>query len=331
MSDANQNFDPSLSPEEIKLRFFRDLADAERIKVFQVFGVLPRDFGEAIALGIQRQLYPHLLSAASLGAKNAAEDHAQSDVEKWVGIWRSAMQSILTVLQISVEDDVRDGPTAVRDRFCALEAELATLRERAGKATADAEEAEVEVIHLGKMIHALAAALEPFADIDGEGDMDFPDDTVVRATYGRTTDTSLKLGHFRTARRVWNEADKLIDEKADDEERAEKAEATRKCYECGSEMTACAQCNPDLQAAERSVHVHRERGTLYRLIGFGKMQTEHWRDPNLDEQYDSTSVDMREVAIYRSANDGSLWVRPREEFEDGRFVLASSMDAPDDA
>ena len=33
-------------------------------------------------------------------------------------------------------------------------------------------------------------------------------------------------------------------------ERAEKAEARRKCYECGSEMTACAQCNPELVSAE---------------------------------------------------------------------------------
>ena len=32
--------------------------------------------------------------------------------------------------------------------------------------------------------------------------------------------------------------------------RADEAEARRKCYECGSEMTACAQCNPELVSAE---------------------------------------------------------------------------------
>ena len=33
-------------------------------------------------------------------------------------------------------------------------------------------------------------------------------------------------------------------------ELADEAEARRKCYECGSEMTACAQCNPELVSAE---------------------------------------------------------------------------------
>lgn len=32
--------------------------------------------------------------------------------------------------------------------------------------------------------------------------------------------------------------------------RADEAEARRKCYECGSEMTACARCNPELPTAE---------------------------------------------------------------------------------
>lgn len=58
---------------------------------------------------------------------------------------------------------------------------------------------------------------------------------------------------------------------------------------------------------------HKKRGSEYTLIDVGKMQAELWCDHNTDP------VDMREVAIYRADKDGSLWVRPREEFEDGRF------------
>lgn len=60
--------------------------------------------------------------------------------------------------------------------------------------------------------HLIAAApemhdaLAPFADIDGEGDEDFPDDTPVTVKFGRTTDYTLTLGDFRRARHVLSKA-----------------------------------------------------------------------------------------------------------------------------
>lgn len=64
-------------------------------------------------------------------------------------------------------------------------------------------------------------------------------------------------------------------------------------------------------------HRHRKRGTDYSLIGIGKMQADNWQVSR--EGFDQ-SIDMEEVAIYRSVDDGAIWVRPSEEFEDGRFV-----------
>lgn len=51
------------------------------------------------------------------------------------------------------------------------------------------------------MFADLLAALEPFSDIDGEGDEDFPDETPVQLMFGRTTAYKpVTLGDLRAAR-----------------------------------------------------------------------------------------------------------------------------------
>lgn len=82
------------------------------------------------------------------------------------------------------------------------------------------------------------------------------------------------------------------------------------------------------QASSRgATHRHKKRGTEYVLIGYGKMQTENWDEQRAtgfsdENAFVGMSVDMREVAIYRSATDPTeIEVSPREEFEDGRFEV----------
>lgn len=81
---------------------------------------------------------------------------------------------------------------------------------------------------------------------------------------------------------------------------------------------------------QQATHRHKKRGTEYVLIGYAKMQAEKWRDLSDQDLMDGCEigdpVDMREVAVYRSVtNPAEIWVRPREEFEDGRFEQLTTM------
>ena len=59
--------------------------------------------------------------------------------------------------------------------------------------------------------------------------------------------------------------------------------------------------------AWKPTHRHVKRGTEYMLDGYGEIQT------------DTPLGDYAKVAIYR-AQDGTTWVRPVSEFNDGRFA-----------
>jgi len=60
---------------------------------------------------------------------------------------------------------------------------------------------------------------------------------------------------------------------------------------------------------------HKKRGTIYRVIGEGKIQASRWFYKVADI---AVPVDMCEMTIYEG-EDGQVYVRPTSEFNDGRF------------
>lgn len=86
----------------------------------------------------------------------------------------------------------------------------------------------------------------------------------------------------------------------------------------------------NLKEREAPTHRHVKSGHDVTVIATGKMQAQDWAKEGEwrgeSNGYKYTSVDLAEVIIYRHGSN--WWVRPREEFEDGRFVALPSIPPP---
>lgn len=76
----------------------------------------------------------------------------------------------------------------------------------------------------------------------------------------------------------------------------------------------------------RPTHRHLKTGKEYVLIGTGRMQTKTWiqyakahEAPGSFATLEKLYADNALVALYQSVDDGEYWVRPLDEFRDGRF------------
>lgn len=79
-----------------------------------------------------------------------------------------------------------------------------------------------------------------------------------------------------------------------------------------------------VRAARGDIWRHKARGSLYEIVGYGRVQASNWYRDSYAENTDYLSVDMDDVIIYQAKGDDTLWVRPVDEFHDGRFEFVAS-------
>ncbi len=102
--------------------------------------------------------------------------------------------------------------------------------------------------------------------------------------------------------------------------RADEAEARRKCYECGSEMTACAQCNPELVSAELTT-LRARVAELEGAAKLGEAFMSVWQQAQLNHQkYSATGTqenDIRFLTLGLVGEAGELANFIKKRWRDG--------------